>query len=335
MSPGPLDAKAVSGLSEYARTWPGDIVVVTPHEEAQYSEFKVESVDEVAHAVQALKPDVITALHKPQFSYLTEIGPTVYTSEVTRRIRTELQCVTGTDSIDKARIALGQYRLERAYRSMARSASGLQCNGYAAWKAYGRLNRSAIRFREHRITAADLAAAKVRSRWDGSRPLRVAFSGRVTAIKGPQLFIETAARMPTVDFTVIGEGDLRPQLERIAPDNVRFVGHIPFEHWPEYVRREVDVALLPHPQGDPSGTYHEMLGCGVPVVGLSNATWKYLAEHEGLGWVARSVPELARILSTLTPTRVDKAREHALALIQPYETVAAARVRHLVDVARA
>lgn len=334
VSPGPLDAKAAEGLSEFAATWPGDVVAVAPHAGAVAAQ-DVRIVADPAPSgasVRALAPDVVLALHRPEFGWLREVAPTVFTAEFDRRIRIEQQRVTAGGAIDRARIALGQRRRERVYRGLARSAAGLQCNGHAAWDAYAALSPRPLLFRDHRIRRADLAAAKDRATWHGERPLRVAFSGRLTAVKGPGTVLEVARLLPEVEFLLLGDGDLRADLQRAAPSNVRFEGFLDFETWKSRMRDEVDLALLPHPQGDPSGTYYEALGCGVPVLGVRNATWPRLAA-EGLGWAERDAKALARRIRSLDPQQLDAVRTHALGALEPFESVAARRVAHLVEVA--
>ncbi|MFB7843205.1 glycosyltransferase [Microbacterium sp. NPDC056052] len=334
VSPGPLDAKAVEGLSEFAATWPGDVVAVVPHAgtvAAQDVRIVTESAPSVT-SVRALAPDVVLALHRPEFGWLTELAPAVFTAEFDRRIRVEQQRVTAGGAIDRARIALGQRRREHVYRDIAGRAAGLQCNGHAAWDAYAALSPRPLLFRDHRIRRADLDAARDRPTWRGERPLRVAFSGRLTAVKGPGTVLEVARLLPEVEFLLLGDGDLRADLQRAAPSNVRFEGFLDFETWKSRMRDEVDLALLPHPQGDPSGTYYEALGCGVPVLGVRNATWPRLAA-EGLGWAERDAKALARRIRSLDPEQLDAVRTHALGALEPFESVAARRVAHLVEVA--
>lgn len=336
VSPGPLDAKAVEGLSEFAATWQGEVVALAP-DSGVASPERVRVVTDPAPSaasVRALAPDVVLALHRPEFAWLTEVAPTVFTAEFDRRIRTDQQRVTAGGAVDRARIALGQVRRERRYRAMAAAAAGLQCNGHAAWDAYAGLNRSPLPFRDHRIRRADLALARRRSTWNGDRPLRVAFSGRITAVKGPATVLDVAARLPEVQFVLLGDGDQRTALESSAPGNVRFAGFLPFRDWTAFMRDEVDVALLPYPQGDPSCTYYEALGCGVPVVGVRNTTWPRLADEEGLGWAERDAHALAARLRRLRPADLDAVRTRALEALTPFEEVAAQRVAHLAAVAR-
>ncbi|MGN8026993.1 glycosyltransferase [Microbacterium sp. 22242] len=338
VSPGPLDAKAVDGLSQFAQTWPGEVIAVAPPVAgaalpAAPGVEVVTAAPTTADGLRALGPDVLLALHRPEFGWLTEVAPTVFTAEFSRRIRVEQQMVAARGTLDRARIALGQRRRERAYRDMARRAAGLQCNGPGAWDAYARLNARPLRIRDHRIRREDLTLAGRRATWRGDRPLRVAFSGRLTAVKGPRTVVEVATMLPDIEFVVLGGGELRDPLERAAPDNVRFAGFLPFEEWKAFVRDGVDLALLPYPQGDPSGTYYEFAGCGVPVVGLANSTWRRIAAEDGLGWAERDGAGLAARIRSLRPDDLDAVRAHALGGFEAFEDVAARRVSHLVAVA--
>lgn len=50
------------------------------------------------------------------------------------------------------------------------------------------------------------------------------YSGRLVPEKGLTVLIEAARRLPTIPFLVAGEGPLRDELARIAPENVSFLG---------------------------------------------------------------------------------------------------------------
>lgn len=336
LSPGSLDAKALDGLTEFARTWPGELAVVAPApaDGAEGVTVTVAGPGEAERAIRGLRPQVVLALHRPEYAWLSDLAPTVFTSEVTRRIRTDLQLLTARSTVDRARIVVGQARRDVAFRAMARRAAGLQCNGYAAWDAYAGLNGRALRFRDHRLRADDLAAARERRFWDGDRRLRVAFSGRITTVKGVATVLEVAERLPEVDFEILGDGDDRARLAAQAPPNVAFRGFLPFAQWKAHVRDHVDVALLPHPQGDPSCTYYEFLGSGVPVVGLRNTTWTRLAHEEQLGWAEPDAAGLAARIAALRPADLVAVAERAREVVEPFEVVAARRVDHLVSVAR-
>lgn len=325
-------------LEEYAAHWPGDVVALVEHEPVEVR-VPTTSMRVVVGSwtdgqlMSELSPDLILALHRPEFGPLNSIAPTVYTAEFTREMRVEQQHLLARGLVDRARMSLGQLRRERVYRDIARQAAGLQCNGHVAWEAYAALNPRPLFFRDHRIRRSDLSAAAVRPIWKGDRPLRVAFSGRMTVMKGPGTVLEVARLLPEVEFVMLGDGELREELRRNAPSNVRFEGFLDFERWKEFMRESVDLALLPHPQGDPSCTYFEALGCGVPVLGVANSTWLRLA-NDGLGFVERDAEGLANRIRSLQPEELDTVRTHALGVLEPFEDVAAMRAAHMVDVAR-
>jgi len=95
--------------------------------------------------------------------------------------------------------------------------------------------------------------------------------------------------------------------------------------------------VLPHVQGDPSGTYLEAAGCGVPVVGFDNVALESLVRRHGLGWTVpmRDIVALAdRIESVLADAAGwQEARERGLELMAAHHVDAEfdRRVEHLRD----
>jgi len=81
--------------------------------------------------------------------------------------------------------------------------------------------------------AAALGARDVRVIPNGVRPLEgtpddrryVTFIGALRAYKSPETFIELARHFPGLEFLVVGDGPLRAELERNAPENVSFLGY--------------------------------------------------------------------------------------------------------------
>ena len=191
-------ARTVAGLIEMANHWDGDVVVVGPTK--PWSSAAVPRVVPIApgsmpfsvvasvnpfDALRELAPDAVTGLHGPEAGPLLDCGiPAVLTSEVNASVRLGQLRASVALGPSWVRILAGQARVEARMRASAGRAVGLQCNGPAAMESYGPHNRSSMMFHDHRIRTADLAAATSRDLWDGSRPLRLAFSGRLTAIKG-------------------------------------------------------------------------------------------------------------------------------------------------------
>lgn len=99
--------------------------------------------------------------------------------------------------------------------------------------------------------------------------------------------------------------------------------------------------VLPHTQGDPSGTYLESAGLGVPVLGFRNAALSGFAREAGFAWVSRdrSGAALADVVERLSTNRAD-VRRAALAGVEfaerhAFEKAFDARVRQLERVAGA
>ena len=111
------------------------------------------------------------------------------------------------------------------------------------------------------------------------------------SIKGAEYLVPLcrALRDHRVDFTfsLLGDGALKPHLERALEGMpVHFLGDLPFTTaWIEYVASNVDLMVLPHVLGDPSGTFLETAACGVPMVGFDSAALKSLTTDNGLGQV--------------------------------------------------
>ena len=84
--------------------------------------------------------------------------------------------------------------------------------------------------------------------------------------------------------------------------------------------REFDIFVCCHIQNDPSCTYLESFGAGLPIVGYANRMWRRLSEESGAGFcstlgdpvaVADDVYRLASDLELLS-TLSERARRFAI-----------------------
>jgi glycosyltransferase involved in cell wall biosynthesis len=127
-----------------------------------------------------------------------------------------------------------------------------------------------------------------------SGKIRLAFSGRLIAIKGADHLVEVAAELKqrgtAFEFLICGGGELEKEMrDRVRAlsleEEVRFMGNLDFatELMP-LLRERVDLFVCCHRQGDPSCTYLETMGCGVPIVGYANAAFRGVVETSGAGW---------------------------------------------------
>jgi|APEBP8051073220_1049391.scaffolds.fasta_scaffold00173_66 Glycosyltransferase len=349
-----LDDKFISGMSEYAARFPGEVVALTsqgPAPATPVPNMRYVSPDEIPFHVQTsgLDPDALSALSAdvallpllPWFApHLGGARRTVYVAEHSAQSRYAMEAVASTGRIARARLRLGFLRWGRAMHRLAARGDGLQCNGWTAWNAFSGAHRRAMRYYDNRVTSEVLTQSASREE-AASSTLRLAFSGRLLAIKGPADAVRVAERVRgeghDVSLTIFGVGPEEQALRALAGPATTFAGSLDFRtEWVDMVPDLIDVMVLPHPQGDPSGTYLESMGVGVPVLGYANSHWRHLAEESGGGWAAPvgDVDSLASAIRALVDDRssVARARAQGLAFMRTHTMEADfdARVDHLV-----
>ena len=349
-----METRGYAALEATARHWPGELVVLAPavtsvedpvrraHSRVAFSELPFTVVEAAPNpeSIDAQGLDIVTGLLAAPWRGLTEgRTPAVLTAEVNYRIRLGIYRATLAGP-PLARAAAGLLRVERGIRAQARAARSLHCNGLAATKTYGPLTEDPLSYMDHRITLADVDQAEGMESWNGDRPLKLAFSGRLDPIKGPHFALELARRARAkglpVEFSVLGSGPLEEALRAEAEPWMEFRGFRDFRtEWLDDVRNDVDIMVLPHLQGDPSCTYFEALGSGAPVIGFHNATLTPLVREYGIGWavsrgdVEGMVRQLALILAD--PAILHEARVRGLGLVRrnDFEATTERRVAHL------
>jgi colanic acid/amylovoran biosynthesis glycosyltransferase len=214
-----------------------------------------------------------------------------------------------------------------------RHAHSLHCNGYPIYEATERLNPQRLLYLDSRMSSdlvigADELAQRLQRRGSGG-PLRLLFSGRYEPLKGAVDAVKVAAeclrRGMDVEMHTYGQGSQRDEMRRIAelPANrgrIHVHDAIPY---PELVERSkgFDVFVCCHIQGDPSCTYLESFGGGLPIVGYANRMWRGLQATSKAGFsspmkqperVADDVMKLAGDKALLERMST-QAREFALA----------------------
>lgn len=109
----------------------------------------------------------------------------------------------------------------------------------------------------------------------------VAFVGRLSYEKGPDLFLDIARLLPNITFAVYGDGPMRHQLTHSAPDNVAFHGqvHDMAEHWQ-------NIGLLcmsSRHEGLPMAAL-EAMARGIPVCAFCVGGLPQLIDNDKNGW---------------------------------------------------
>lgn len=367
-----LTRKFLNGTAEYAKHWPGPartfvFETTTPTGDMDH----VEVDDSGAYPPVALRPESVEQLRpvlERAAAVLAFLGPyelplarlchalgvpLIFTSEYS--VRTEKQIIDATTRNPLLRWRRKRWidHAERVRREMLAMASGLQCSGTPTFDQYRSACRSTLLFFDNRVpcdTVLTRDEIAVKFRDLGSRPLRLVFGGRLVPMKGVQWLCPLAAELQRrrIRFTleIVGQGELEVSLRHAIEadglgDAVKLRGALDFSTgWVPLLKNEADLFVCPHPQGDPSSTYPEVLSCGVPIVGFDNEAFRGIVAHSGSGWLvptgdvtamADVIERIDRDRSLLLPAALaghDFAAEHC------FERTFAARMRHIVALSR-
>jgi colanic acid/amylovoran biosynthesis glycosyltransferase len=186
------------------------------------------------------------------------------------------------------------------YRSTAipviRNAYSLHCNGYPIYDATLKYNSNSLLFFDSRMSRAmimprDQLTARLGTRI--GRSFRMLFSGRYERMKGTddavRVAVECLRRGLDIEMHFYGQGSLSSEMGRLAAEapagKIHIHDAVPY---PELVSisRSFDLFVSCHVQSDPSCTYLESFGAGLPIVGYGNRMWQRLSEASGAGLVA-------------------------------------------------
>ena len=211
-------------------------------------------------------------------------------------------------------------------------AHSVHCNGYPIYDESRWLHSKRLLYLDSRMTAEMvIAEAAVRDRL-ASRPrraLRLLYSGRYEPLKGSldavRVAIECLQRGLDVEMHCYGQGSLRDAMRQLVAktsygERVHVHDAVPY---PELVElsRTFDIFVCCHIQNDPSCTYLESFGAGLPIVGYANRMWRRLCEESAGGYSCKigNCREMADRIGDLdsSPSRLSdmsfRAREFALA----------------------
>ncbi len=207
-----------------------------------------------------------------------------------------------------------------------RAACGVHCNGFPVYESARRYNAQCLLYLDSRMTRDMLIAPEqlqARLSTNRERPLRLLFSGRYEPFKGAldvlRVAMDCIRRGLDIELHCYGQGSLRASMLQLAashPQRLHVHDAIAFPQLVE-VSRSFDVFVCCHVQNDPSCTYLEALGAGLPVVGYANAMWRSMCQASQAGlYSTLGVPdEVAAGIETLYRDREALAgmSTHALA----------------------
>ncbi|MFL6696113.1 MAG: glycosyltransferase [Vitreoscilla sp.] len=272
----------------------------------------------------------------------------IYVIEYTLRTRLDMTRHSKAPAWGRAKTAVWHLCNELRVSRAIRRARGLQANGIPAWRAYRASTRSPQLFfdtrfrRDMLVTPAALDSRLAVLRQGG--PIRLAFSGRLIPAKGGDALLPLALRLSQLglpfSLDIYGSGESNEEIragiqEHGLTDVVRLHGPVDFDEvLMPTLKERADVFVCCHRQGDPSCTYAETLGCGVPIAGFGNESLAALVDAHDIGW---SVPMgdisgLAALIVRLAANREEIASKSLAAMRfaqeHHFESVVDLRMRH-------
>ncbi len=369
-----LTGKFLSGMQSYVDLWDGPITLLAEPDEAPGTD----NLDDVWIDQDALPYEVVIARFDTSKARETMLSADLVMGGTDHRLNgvaelctragvpyvlvTEYSLHTRYQVIDadnppfwrrwrRRAWARGQ---ERANEASARHSAGVQCNGTPTYEAYKDLNANTLLYFDSRVHA-DMIPSKESlverpSKWTPEQPLRLAFSGRLNAMKGADHLVKVALvlrdeGLPFV-MEIFGDGPLKASIaHEIAAnglhDHVHLKGVLDFasELMP-HLRSSVDVFVCCHRQGDPSCTYLETIACGVPIVGYDNEAFAGLLKICDAG---RQVPmgdwkALAQVIVELSrsPADIRKMAEAGISFARErtFEREFSRRIEHMKSLLR-
>lgn len=368
-----LDRKFHDGMLAYTRAWPGQVTCLARGVRGPLPEF---GTVRATREVLPFRLRVIEAEAKLRAEHLAgasvvlaaaddvrqlevaalcrRIGARcVYVIEYDPQTRHRICALEAPNRLVRLRRDLFLRGKERARRAALREAAAIQSNGTAAHEEYRRYAASHLYFdtrarRDAHITEAALESRLGRLLRGG--PLRLAFSGRLIAMKGADHLPRVAARLRDLGigchWTVYGAGALAPviqaEVRTLGLEEIFTMrGPVDFHDrlMPE-IQAGTDLYVMPHRQSDPSCTYLETLACGIPIVGYANRALKGLLELAEVG-AAAQVEDIEGLANAVA--RLDADRERLAAMSRAaaafsrthtFEDTFQRRIDHLLEVAR-
>jgi glycosyltransferase involved in cell wall biosynthesis len=173
-----------------------------------------------------------------------------------------------------------------------RHAHSLHCNGYPTFEGTARHNSNRLLYLDSRMSADmlipdDQFKTRVNNQ-DERKPLRLLYSGRYEPLKGAldavRVGLECIKRGLRIEMHCYGQGSQMLSMQELAAGStIQVHSAIPY---PELVNvsRSFDAFICCHIQNDPSCTYLESMGAGLPILGYDNRMWVGLLKASGAGY---------------------------------------------------
>jgi len=116
------------------------------------------------------------------------------------------------------------------------------------------------------------------------KPLRLISTGRLIERKGYRYLIEAISEMKDVELSLVGDGNLRQQLEELAKIlsvKVKFLGSKRHEEIVSLLQ-SADVFILPSLNEGMSNSILEAMACGLPIIATDTGGSSELIQGNGV-----------------------------------------------------
>ena len=362
-----MNTKFATGTEQFVSAWPGPVDCLLPLRPApdafsaavdpanlpfglrhRAPDHRIDAADLDGADVILASGDIHEYLHLVPLAHA--LGQKlVYTIELNPQIRRQIVMLDPNRTrFQKAKTLVWLERNEIYRKRAVRLADGLQTNGYPAFGSYAPLSKSALFYLDNRISSDLLVtdtemAAREASLLSGA-PLQIIHSGRLETLKGSQGLIDIArdlvGRGVSFDLHIFGSGSLETPLQDQARaeglSQVHFHGAVDFAtELVPFCRQKGDLFLSLHLQSDPSCTYLESFGSGLPILGYDNRMWSEVNGASDAGWVVpkRDLGAIVKKLAELDGARdqicAARSRARGFAAERLFETEFNRRMDHL------
>jgi colanic acid/amylovoran biosynthesis glycosyltransferase len=171
-------------------------------------------------------------------------------------------------------------------------AASVQCNGFPVYAEMAHFNPRRLLYLDSRMSSDSIIdESALRQRLASRDPgkLRLLFSGRYAAMKGAvdvvRVGLEALGQGLDIELHTYGQGPQGDEMRSLAAASqgrIQVHDVVPFPTLVE-LSRGFDVFVCCHVQSDPSCTYLESFGSGLPIVGYANRMWRGLRRAANLG----------------------------------------------------
>lgn len=259
---------------------------------------------------------------------------------------TSLRFDTGQVSSPLRKLSRAAKRIVRHFGPAARArrdAAAIHCNGFPIFDETAGYQADRLLYFDSRMSQdAVIEEGALQERLAArTGRLSLLYSGRYEKEKGALDVVRAAIacleRGLDVELHCYGQGAQGDDMQRLAASFAhRITVHKPVPY-PQLVEisRSFDVFVCCHVQSDPSCTYLESFGAGLPIVGYANRMWTRLQSASGAGIVARlgSPESIAAGIAAMSrdPRQLAEmsGRARAFALQHAFEREFEKRTSHL------